>query len=156
YIAPTLMSDSGESLSTVITPQAANWLATIDSVQAGQVVLNVSPALLPVGARNPVSLKITPPRASFHPRPGPPLFARGDVVDGKGSVIQVDPRGTVALAGDTVEVDGKISAPAGSIDLKGGAAFTGNGFAPPEEALPTVVLGAGSELSSVGVILPAA
>jgi len=153
FIAPTLLSASGQPLSTVISPQAANWLAIIDPAQSGQVVLAADSSRLPLGARNPVSLRFTAAGASYNSGADITLFARGDVKIANGAVIQVDPLGAVGLVGDTVEVNGKIFAPAGSIEVKGGTSYTGDGFTLPEEGLPTVVLGTDSELSAVGVIL---
>jgi hypothetical protein len=74
---------------------------------------------------------------------------RGDLVMGEGASIQTDPKGGVALSGDTVLVQGRVVAPGGAIAVSGSKDSTLL-FANPSIALPTVDLGSKSFLSTAG------
>ena len=133
---------------TVLAPVAEGWLAT-----ANNSGVTLASALLPVGVRAPVSVTFEARGVAAFVGGNPPLV-RGDLVLGAGAAIQTDPRGNVTLTGDTVTLLGRVSAPGGSISVTGGGnslpLFQGGS---QTQALPTVVLGATSELSAAGTTL---
>jgi len=82
------------------------------------------------------------------------VVARGDLVLGAGATITTDPKGSVSLTGQTVNVQGSVFAPGGSITISGAKnsdSLFGNGQ--PDEALVTVDIGADSVLSAAGTTL---
>jgi filamentous hemagglutinin family protein len=154
YVAAGLKAANGQVLGTTIAPHAASWLASADPANGGKLILQADPVLLPPGARNPVGIRLTAAGISYSNGSNNLVFARGDLKFGQGATIQVDAQGSVALAGDTVQVDGKIAAPAGTIEIKGGSSYVDpSGTAPTDKALPTVVLGPQSSLTAVGAVL---
>lgn len=85
---------------------------------------------------------------------------RGDLVMGEGAAILTDARASVAFSGDTINLSGRVDAPAGSISVSGGrssqAVFPGVN---DNAALTTVRLsGETSVLSTAGklVLTPSA
>ena len=106
----------------------------------------------PVGVRSPVSLAFSAPGVRDIYNSARPLVVRGDVVMGEGAVIQTDPKGSVTLGGDTALVQGRITAPGGTIAIVGGKDSTLL-FSDTSVPLLTVALGAKSSLSVAGATL---
>ena len=131
---------------TTIAPVVQSRLLATDSTAGGGPFTTL---VQPVGVRAPVSLSFNAPGVRDLYNSAKPLVVRGDLVMSEGSIIQTDPRGSVSLNGDTVLVQGKISAPGGAISISGGkdSALL---FADASQALPTVDLGAKSALSTAG------
>ncbi|MEK6749698.1 MAG: filamentous hemagglutinin family protein [Pseudomonadota bacterium] len=73
------------------------------------------------------------------------LYANGSITVPKGETITLPEGGTVSLAANKIEVNGDIVAPAGSVSLMGASTFG------KHASLPTVVLGAGSQVSTDGL-----
>ena len=142
HIAPVV-----QSLRIAATPDAA-----------GGVVL--APTVLSVSERTAASLTFgaVGVRDAFNNhRPdvnqGNALIARGDLVMGEGATIVTDPKGRVALSGDTVTVLGSIVAPGGSIAITGGKDSAALFAAGQDRALATVDLGPSSFLSTAGTTI---
>ncbi|AKC83007.1 hypothetical protein IMCC26134_09870 [Verrucomicrobia bacterium IMCC26134] len=144
--APALMVSSG----TAIAPLVQSWLAAVDVASPGGISL--TPYLKPDGLRTAANLSFlaTGVRDTFNT--SNPLLVRGDLLVGDGASIVTDPKGSVSLKGDTIAINGLVSAPGGSISISGSSdsnrlfPFTGNNL-----AVDTVVLGSASCLSTAGV-----
>ncbi len=106
----------------------------------------------PVGVRAPVNLSFSAPGVRDVFNSANPLVVRGAFVMGDGATIQTDPKGSVAISGDTALVQGRIIAPGGSISISGGKDSTSL-FADTSVPLITVDLGAKSFLSTAGTTL---
>jgi len=81
------------------------------------------------------------------------VLVRGDLVLGAGATITTDPEGSVSLTGQTVDVQGSIFAPGGSISISGAKNSDSLFPNPPDEALVTVDIGPDSVLSAAGTTL---
>ena len=103
----------------------------------------------PAGVRAPVNLSFGAPGVRDVFNSAKPLVVRGDFVMGEGATIQTDPKGTVAISGDTALVQGKIVAPGGTISINGGKDSTLL-FSDTSLPLVTVDIGAKSSLSTAG------
>jgi hypothetical protein len=111
---------------------------------------------------SPYSYQTTPVSVTFKatgandtsPGATNPLFARGDILIGKGSLIETDPQSDsalgVTLSGQTVAVLGSIIVPGGTISITGGSNSRTLFQVDQSEALPTVELGPESYLSTAG------
>ncbi len=134
---------------TQINPVAVSWLADILTPDSDFTLREV---LQQEGVRTPVSLSFSAPGV-FDPFSGLQQV-RGDVVMGAGSEILTDARASVSFSGDTVNLSGHVSAPAGSISVSGGrssqAVFPGVN---DNTALTTVRLAAESVLSTAGKLV---
>lgn len=142
---PGLVIASG----TLIAPVVQSRVLAPDATAGGGLVTTL---VQPVGVRAPVSLAFSAPGVRDLYNSAQPLVVRGDLVMGEGAVIQTDPRGAVTVSGDTALVQGKISAPGGTIAVSGGKDSTLL-FGDAAQALPTVDLGAKSALSTAGAIV---
>ena len=134
---------------TVIEPVAEKWLAIPHPSGANQ--FSLQPTLMPEALRSPVSLSFTA-TGSDDLFTFDKLEVRGDVVMGAGAKIVTDAGATVAFKGQTVTLLGSVVAPGGTITVAGGSSFA---VAPTvavlaKQALPTVVLGPQSLLSTAG------
>ena len=112
----------------------------------------LSTQVQPAGVRSPVNLSFSAPGVRDIYNSAKPLVVRGDFVMGEGALISSDPLAQVVISGDTVLVQGKISAPGGSISVSAGKDSTVL-FTNTSVPLPTLDLGAKSVLSSAGTTL---
>ncbi len=142
---PGLVIASG----TLIAPVVQSRVLAPDATAGGGLFTTL---VQPVGVRAPVSLAFSAPGVRDLYNSAQPLVVRGDLVMGEGAVIQTDPRGAVTVSGDTAWVQGKISAPGGTIAITGGKDSTLL-FGDAAQALPTVDLGAKGALSTAGAIV---
>ncbi len=119
--------------------------------------LRFGPALRSAGERSPVSISFLA-TGSDDPFTTALLEVRGDIVVGRGSVILADAGGKISFKGQTVSMQGSVVAPGGSISLAGAGKFpvAPDDAAQATAALPTVVIGAASTLSTAGtsVLVP--
>ena len=132
---------------TTIDPVVQSWQANL----AGSgVTLNPITQSL-ASLRTPASLNFDAVGVvdSF----GGTLLVRGDLTMGAGAEIETDPEGSVSLSGQTVDVQGSILAPGGSIAISGVKNSDSLFADTPDEALVTVDLGPQSVLSVVGTTL---
>ena len=132
---------------TVLSPRVQNLQAVPLTPGEGLTLRSV---VAPRGERDAVSLSFDSPGVDdiFSA-----MLIRGDLVMDAGASIETDPLAAVALSGDTVAVLGSISAPAGSITIKGGtnSAKLFRYAAPQDERpTPTVYIGSQSRLSTAG------
>ena len=134
YIAP----------GTAISPIVENTVAV--STGPGIGTLALSPTLLPVAQRTPVSLNFSAP--GVRDALGT-VSVRGDVVLGAGSLIQTDPLGSVSMTGDTATVLGSIIVPGGTISIAGGK-NSSLLFRDAGNPLATVEIGPDAVLSTAG------
>jgi filamentous hemagglutinin family protein len=81
------------------------------------------------------------------------VAVRGDLIFGAGSVIETDPKGGVSLSGQTVDVQGSIIAPGGTISISGATNSDPLFANAPDAALVTVDIGPDSVLSAAGTTL---
>jgi filamentous hemagglutinin family protein len=82
------------------------------------------------------------------------LLSRGDLVFEAGASISAGAKGNIVLKGQTVSVEGALSAPGGSIAITGASTFPLlNATDPATQALPTVYLGPKASLSTAGQAL---
>lgn len=139
YIAP----------GTVIEPVADSYVAVPHEDKDGGLGTKVVEK--PVGLRSPASLSFSAPGVDG--KDG--LVVRGDLIMGEGSVIRVDPSGSVSLKGQTAAILGSVYAPGGSISISGGKNSLSL-FSGATQALTTVYIGSHSELSTAGttVLVP--
>lgn len=133
---------------TLIAPSVLG-LQLIKNNPALGGVASMQPLALSVGIRNPMSLTfsaagVTDPHTSQ-------VIARGEVLLGEGSEIQVDPLGSVSFSGDTVGIFGKVFAPGGGITIAGAKAFPLD--VASHIALPTVYIGSSAVISAAGTTL---
>ena len=165
-LAPTFFDQGGFSAFTIeglggITATAGQYLPAV-VVAPGTQIDPIGQSLLwnaatnstdltlkPTGLRAPVSLTLAAVGVRNPFNPAQPLAVRGDLQMGAGSVIATDPGATVKLTGDTVSVQGRVSAPGGTVTVSGGKDSTLL-FTSTTQALPTVDLGPTSILSAAG------
>jgi filamentous hemagglutinin family protein len=130
---------------TTISPVVENWQATFDPS-----TVTLSPTTYPLASqRTPMSLSLG---TKGVPGFGGGLVVRGDVFVGAGAVIETDPKGSVTLSGNTVDVLGNIIAPGGSISISGKKNSTDLFSSDLFDPLVTVDLGPQSLLSTAGVV----
>jgi len=132
----------------VIAPEVQSWLARPIGGVTGSVTIETT--VQPEGLRAPMTL-------NFEARGAKDLFsgllvARADLEFGEGASIQAGARGSVSLKGDTVDVEGLIDAPGGTINITGAASLPLLGRL-PQSAQTTVYIGAGSRLNAAGRVL---
>ena len=140
---------------TRIEPVAESWLAVPHLSGSQGVVLRRT--LDPAALRSPVSIAFAA-LGSDDPFTLDKLEVRGDIVMGAGAQIVTDPGANVAFDGQTVTLLGSVTAPGGSITVKGAGKFP----LPPDVLLqaafarPTVHIGPHATLSTAGtaVIVP--
>lgn len=132
---------------TALAPIAQSRLLAADT---GDVALVTT--LQPEGVRQPVSLSFNALGVRDPFNSADPIAVRGDLVMGEGASIRTDAKGSVALTGDTVLVQGSVTAPGGTIAISGAKDST-LFFTDPGQALVTVDLGARSLLSTAGTTL---
>ncbi len=135
---------------TVIEPVAQSWLAI--SGEPGPNGITLIPIVRPQGLRSPVSLSFNSLGAQVVKPSGEITLIRGDIVMGLGASIKTDPRASVAISGDTVELLGSIVAPGGAISISGAGRYP-TLLAAPSEALGTVHIASSSFLSTAGTLL---
>ena len=129
-----------------IAPRADSWVSNRNTanVASGQMADAFGIATLPLGgpsgARPAASLSL---RAASETQDG-----QGVVTVGTGAVLETDPLGTVTLsAGTLVDVEGRISAPGGTINLYLTPSMSGGVAYLPDRA---VWLGSGAVLDASG------
>lgn len=134
---------------TQIQPVAQSWLADLLTPESD---FRLNAVLQQEGVRTPASLSFSAPGV-FDPFSGLQQV-RGDLVMGEGAAILTDARASVAFSGDTINLSGRVEAPAGSISVSGGrssqAVFPGVN---DNAALTTVRLAAESVLSTAGKLV---
>ena len=128
----------------------ARTLALTPATRAFQG-LQFGPALREEGLRSPVNISFSATGVddSFTTDI---LETRGDIVTGQGSSLRTDAGGKISFKGETVTMQGSVIAPGGSVTISGAGSFP---VAPDlvnnvTTALPTVVIGAGTLLSTAG------
>lgn len=128
-----------------INPIVQNWVAGLSN---NGVTLTAT--TLPLSSqRTPVSLAFGAKGVSGF---GGGVLVRGDFVLGANSVIITDPKGSVAISGNTAEILGSIIAPGGKITINGASNSTGLFSNEPINPAVTVDLGPNSLLSTAGVV----
>ena len=130
---------------TAITAVAQNYLGMF-----GRSGLTLVPMFFAEAQRAPVSLTFQAPGVRDPGKLPFTLLVRGDLVMSEGSSIQTDPKATVSLTGDTVAVMGSITAPGGTIIIKGGSRFPFPDNRDRTLALATVDIGPKAILSAAG------
>jgi filamentous hemagglutinin len=80
------------------------------------------------------------------------LVVRGDVEVGAGATLETDPTGTISISASTVDLEGSLVAPGGSISIAGAKNSGGLLFADTTDPLVTVNLGSNSVVSTAGVV----
>jgi len=133
---------------TVIAPVAQSLVAAPYAQPDGG--LQLQPALLPAGVRDPVSVSFT--AVGVRDALTGTVLVRGDLVMGEESVIRTEPQGSVSLNGDTVAVFGSVFAPSGKISITGSSNSLPL-FADPLNALPTVYISPSTILSTAGTVV---
>ena len=137
---------------TTVAPVVASSYVGIDYIDPTGLVFNglrAYLALQPVGMRPAASLTFN--AVGVHDSYNNIDPTRGDLVVGQGVNIMTDPTGSVSLKGDTVDMQGAITALGGVITVTGGG--NSNTIFPltnNNAPLPTVVLGASSRLDAAG------
>ncbi len=131
---------------TTIAPVVQSRVLANNATSSGTALTTL---IQPVGVRAPVNLAFGAPGVRDVFNSAKPLVVRGGFVLGEGATIQTDPKATVSISGDTALVQGRISAPGGSISISGGKDSTLL-FADTSVPLITVDLGAKSSLSTAG------
>jgi filamentous hemagglutinin len=131
---------------TIIKPTAKSTLAVpYGPSREGAEMMEI---LQPQALRTPVSITLRAPGV----RDSGTLVTRGDVVIGRGATIETDPRGAITIAGETVDLEGSLLAPAGVISVSGssnpGVAFNDSG-----KSLTSVHIGPDAVLSAKGTTL---
>jgi filamentous hemagglutinin family protein len=142
---------------TQLRPVAENLTyGSRDNYQTTHDSLHLDPRGKPMGMRYPVSLGFYAPGAN-HDFPIPAqgiekgdLLIRGDIVIGSGSLVSLDPAGTIEVDGQTVSVAGSLQAPGGRIDIVGAGNFPLPRAAPSTGALTTVHIGRSANISTAG------
>jgi filamentous hemagglutinin family protein len=142
---------------TQLRPVAENLIyGSRDNYQTTHDSLHLDPRGKPMGMRYPVSLGFYAPGAN-HDFPIPAqgiekgdLLIRGDIVMGSGSLVSLDPAGTIEVDGQTVSVAGSLQAPGGRIDIVGAGNFPLPRAAPSTGALTTVHIGRSANISTAG------
>jgi hypothetical protein len=132
-----------------INPQALAWLGIPYGGPNGS--LELVPYLKPEGLRAPVNLSLTG-KGVKDELAGSALVYRGDVRIGRGVEIKTDALGSIRLTGDTVAIYGRLTAPAGTINVAGGSSYLTLG-SPADFAQGTVYLAPGSLLDARGAVL---
>ncbi len=130
---------------TMIDPIVQSWQADLTG---GVTLESITQAF--ASERTPASLTFNAEGVSDF---GGTLVSRGDLVVGAGAVIETDPKGSVTLKGDTVDVQGSVLAPGGAISVTGANDSKPLFNGAPDEALVTVDLGPNSVLSAAGTTL---
>lgn len=130
----------------VIAPVVQSWQADLSG---NNVALNA--------ITQPLASLRSPANISFNAQGvigfGGGVVVRGDLLMGAGSVIRTDPKGSVSLAGQTVDVLGSIYTPGGTISISGAKDSTSFFAGAPDAPLVTVDIGANSVLSTAGTTL---
>jgi len=111
----------------------------------------LKPILKPEGLRTPVSLAFNAPGVTNILAPVS-LVVRGDIVMGAGSTIRTDAGASITFNGQTVSLLGSVYAPGGTITVTGATSFPSLDPS-PVNALPTVLIGPQSVLSTAGKVL---
>lgn len=131
---------------TVLKPVAKNLLAVpYGPSQQGAEMVEI---LQPQSLRTPVSIALRAPGV----RETGTLITRGDIVIGKGAHIETDPRGSITIAGETVELLGSLVVPGGAIAVSGSSNL-GIAFNDISNSLTSVHLGPDALLSTKGTVL---
>lgn len=141
--APAVVIAAGTS----ITPEVQSWTAVLNSQQQS---VTLTPQTLAEGLRNAATLNFA--TSGVHDELAGTLLVRGEIVMQPGSGIQTDALGAVSFSGDTVAIQGRVSAPGGSIKITGANLYPSFDAAPPN-AFITVHLAPGSVLSTAGKTL---
>ena len=132
---------------TTLAPLSVSRIVTDSS--AGVTLRDV---VQPRGVRTPVSVAFTAPGVRDPFNSAKPILVRGDLVFGEGASLRLDPKAGAAFVGDTVQLLGSVSAPAGTIEVSAAKDSTLL-FSSQTTALPTLQLGARSSLSTAGTMV---
>ncbi|MBS0631602.1 MAG: filamentous hemagglutinin family protein [Verrucomicrobia bacterium] len=123
------------------------------------VVANLDPAgvtLVPVtqaaGVRPAVSLTFAAQGVVDPLNTSNPQKVRGDLVMDAGAAILSDPKSAITFTGDTISLNGTVSAPGGTITVTGGR-DSNKVFPQTIVPLTTVLLGSSASLSTAGTTL---
>ena len=106
------------------------------------------PIIQPQALRTPASISLRAPGI----RDSGIVVTRGDIIIGKGARIETDPRGSISVAGETVDMLGALVAPGGSISVAGSTNL-GLAFGDITNSLTSVHLGPDALLSTKGTVL---
>ncbi|MFZ4599019.1 MAG: filamentous hemagglutinin N-terminal domain-containing protein, partial [Terrimicrobiaceae bacterium] len=158
-IGKTISFEAGQFLpaisiadNTVIKPVAKAW-QTVDN---GDGPMTLEPFVQPDGIREPVNLTFSTSVTQDIFEAVPRNLVRGDIVLGKGALIDADPGASVSIRGGTVAILGSIRAPGGSISITGANSFPSEVPSLPSpqfnKALPTVHIGPRSVISTAGLV----
>ncbi len=142
---PAILIAPGTSIRAV-----AENLALLPVAQRTQG-LRFGAVLRDEGVRTPVGISFSASGAD-DPFTTDVLEVRGDIIVGAGASIRADAGAKISFKGQTVTMHGSVLAPGGKITIAGAGSFP---VAPDDAlsaavALPTVVIGAGSVLSTAG------
>ena len=143
--APAITIAAGTRLEPV-----AQTLAVLRP-QRGATAIQFGPVLREAGVRQPVSISFSATGADDPATPDV-LEVRGDIVMGKGALISTDAGGKISFKGQTISMQGSVLAPGGSITISAAGKFpvAPNDAALATAALPTVVIGSSTVLSTAG------
>ncbi|XHR28642.1 MAG: filamentous hemagglutinin family protein [Chthoniobacteraceae bacterium] len=132
---------------TTIAPQVLNHVAVLGS--DGSVTWETIE--LEESLRAAVSLTFKATGVNDKNVIGNPIVVRGDVVLEEGAVIDAGYQGSVTLSGQTVDVEGSIYAPGGSITITGATESSAAYY--NSNALATVVIGSNAVLDASGAVM---
>jgi len=149
YVEPEYMPAIRIAEGTVIEPVAETW--RLDRTPGRDQSFRLTPTLQDVGVRPAVSVELKALGAD-DPFTLDLIETRGDIVMEKGARIATDPGGSVSITGQTVSINGTISAPGGAISIIGADQFprTDAERLNATYALPTVYIGPQARLSAAG------
>ncbi len=109
------------------------------------------PILQPQALRTPASISLAAPgtRDAFN---SGTLVTRGDIIIAAGARIETDPRGSISISAETVDVLGALIAPGGSVSVSG-SRNPGAAFNDVSKSLTSVHIGPEALLSAKGTVL---
>ncbi len=109
------------------------------------------PILQPQALRTPASISLAAPgtRDAFN---SGTLVTRGDITIGAGARIETDPRGSISVSAETVDLLGALVAPGGSVSVSG-SRNPGAAFNDVAKSLTSVHIGPEALLSAAGTVL---
>ena len=138
---PAVLISAGTAIEPVVQSYEYKKFTSASSGSA-----SLKPSIKPVGLRDPVTLTFEATGAfdSFSSS----IVAVGMVDMKEGSLIRTDPGGQVHFVGQSVSINGFVSAPGGEISVTGATRFPE--LTPGPVALPTVLLGKSARLSVAG------
>ncbi len=131
---------------TMLRPVVKSLLAIPHGL--GKSGAELTTIVQPEALRSPANITLRAPGV----RDTGTVITRGDVVIGKDTLIQTDARGTITIAGETVDLLGSLVAPGGTISVAG-STNPGTAFGDSAKSLTSVHIGPDALLSTKGTVL---